>query len=263
MKLEIEGKTALVTAASRGMGKSIATKLSMSGVNIIICSRNEDTLEKTANEIMNETEGKVVYVKADVSKYDDIKKLILLGEKKFGGIDILVNNAGGPPSGTFSDFSEDQWMETWNQNFLSVKRLSESVIPYMKTKRWGRIINIVSTTVKEVSDVLILSNTVRMAVIGFSKTISRQVASDGITVNNILPGAIFTDRWKQLAEDTAKRENISSEDVLKNSAMNIPMGRYGSPAEVADLALFLASERANYITGTSIQIDGGLLKTVY
>lgn len=263
MDLGIKGRVAIVGGASRGLGKATALALAQEGAHVVICARHEEPLKQAAQEIERLGSGLVLAVPMDMAVYLDITRLVRETVDRFGGVDILVNNAGGPPGGPPLDVTEEQWQGALEQNFLSAVRLSGEVIPYMRQRGWGRIINILSVSVKQPIQNLMLSNSVRMAVVGFAKTLADEVARYNITVNNVLPGSILTDRLRSLHQAQAERQGGSVEEVQEGSVRSIPVGRFGRPEELASLVAFLASERASYITGASIQVDGGSLRTMY
>jgi 3-oxoacyl-[acyl-carrier protein] reductase len=257
MDLGIKGKVALVAAASRGLGKAAATELAREGARVVIAARGEEELEAAADEIRIATGAHVLPVPADVTVAADIEALVGAAQAEFGDVDILVNNAGGPRPGTFTDVSDEDWLAAVNLNLMSALRLTRLVLPGMRRRRWGRIINITSLSVKQPLPNLILSNAVRSAVVAMAKTLSLQVAAEGITVNNVCPGMILTDRVRNLAANTAQQQGITPEQALQDMQTDIPMGRLGRPEELAALIAFLASERAAYITGATTQVDGG------
>jgi len=260
MDMGLKGTVALVTAASQGLGKAIATELAREGVDLAICARHVDTLEEAANEIRGVTGARVVAVAADVSTLEGVEAAIKATTDNFGRLDILVNNAGGPPAGDFTKHDDDAWEHAFEQNLMSAVRLVRSALPYLKESGRGRIINLTSSAVKQPIDGLILSNSIRAAVVGLAKTLSKELAPFNITVNNIAPGSFDTARVRQLAEFQAKAMGAPVEQVRKGAEAQIPLGRYGRPEELAYLAVFLASDKASFITGTTIQIDGGMIK---
>jgi len=260
MDLGINGKVALVAASSKGIGKAIAFALADEGVGLSIFSRSEDEIERTASEIRTRFDFHVLASAADVTNTEQIDRVIEETVKTLGGIDILINNAGGPPFGFFEDFDSPDWQNALELNLLSGIYLAKKVVPLMKKRSWGRIVNITSIAVKQPIDGLILSNTSRAGLIGFSKTLSNELAKDNILVNNICPGRIYTDRIKALAEKRAAQSGIEYEKAIEEMEKDIPLQRIGAPEELAALACFLASEKASYMTGTTIQVDGGLLK---
>jgi 3-oxoacyl-[acyl-carrier protein] reductase len=263
MDLGIKDKVAIVGASSKGLGKAVALGLAREGVKLTLCARGKGDLDKTADEIASETGADVLAIECDVSKTADIKKVVDETIKKYKRIDILVNNAGGPPTGTFLDFSLDDWQKAIELNLFSTITFSRAALPLMKEQRWGRIINITSVAVKQPIDGLILSNTARAGVIGLAKTLSNEFGPYNITVNNVCPGRILTDRITHLAGEKAKREGTSVEDALTAMETDVPLRRIGRPEELASLVVFLASEKAGYITGTTIQVDGGLTKGLF
>ncbi len=260
MNLGIKDRVAIVAASSKGLGKATALGLAEEGVKLTICSRDKDTLLKTAEEIRSQTNVDVLAVTCDVSKTDEVKNVVNETINKYDRVDILVNNAGGPPLGAFLDFSLEDWQKAIELNLFSAITFSNEVIPHMKENKWGRIINITSYAVKQPVNGLMLSNTVRAGIVGLAKTLSNEFGSDNILVNNICPGRIFTDRITFLANERAKSEGKSFDQVISDMGSDVPLGRTGKPQELASLAVFLASERASYITGTTIQVDGGLTK---
>jgi 3-oxoacyl-[acyl-carrier protein] reductase len=260
MDMGLKGKVAVVCAASKGLGKSSAVGLAAEGVDLVICARGEETLQQTADEITQAHGVKVVTIGADLSKEGDCNRLIETAQREFGGLDILVNNAGGPPPGFFMEFSDAQWEAGFEQNFMSAVRLIRMAVPIMQGRGGGRIINIVSLSVKQPIENLIISNSIRAAVIGLTKTLSQQFGKDGITFNNVLPGTILTDRVRTTSRSTAEREGISIDEVLERGGKAVPMGRIGQPDDLGSFVVYLASARAEWITGTSTQIDGGAYK---
>jgi len=263
MDLGLEGKVALITGASRGMGKAIATAFAREGVRVAICARGVQRLEEAAQDIRQQRGAEVVAVAADVSRLEDIRRLVRETLGHFGRIDILVNNAGGPPMAPFTDVTEEMWDTALAMNLRSVIRLCHEVIPHMRKQGGGCILNLTSISVKQPIDRLVLSNVARLGVIGLTKTLANELAKDNIRVNSVCPGFILTERIRELAEAKATRENKSLEEVLAEWEREIPMGRMGTPEEVADLFVFLASERASYITGVAFHIDGGYFKGIF
>ncbi|MBM3191006.1 MAG: SDR family oxidoreductase [Chloroflexi bacterium] len=263
MDLGLKGKVALVAAASRGLGKAAAMELAREGAHVAIAARSLDALEDAASDIRRATGGRVATIRADVSLPEDIERLAHNAEEELGPIDILVNNAGGPRSGVFTEMVDEDWLSALNLNLMSAIRLIALVLPGMRQRRWGRIVNITSLSVKQPIANLILSNTARAGVVAMAKTLSLQVAADGVTVNNVCPGYTLTDRVRDIAAATAARENKRADEVIAQWEAAIPAGRLGRPEELAALIAFLASERAAYITGTTIQVDGGLIQGLF
>lgn len=262
MDLGIKDKVALVAAASTGLGRAVAEELAMEGTKLILCARNGERLRATADAIAQSTSTEVFHMTADVTQRSDIATLVSAGLERFGRIDILVTNAGGPPAGRFDQLLPEQWEQAARLTLFSAIELARAVLPGMKTKRWGRILNITSIAVKQPVDNLILSNSLRAAVTGFARTLANEVATEGITVNNILPGYTRTERVEELAQQMAQKLGIKPDEFKKKWEQEIPMRRLGEPREFAALAAFLVSERAAYITGTSIQVDGGWIRSL-
>ena len=260
MDLGLHGKVALVAAASKGLGRAIAEELANEGASVITCARGEAVLLAARDEIATATGGDVLAVAGDVSNPEDVKKIVRQGIDRFGRIDILVTNAGGPPSGKFETLTPEMWQSAVDLTLMSVINLTSAVLPGMKERKWGRVINVTSIAVKQPVDGLMLSNSLRSAVTGFARTLANEVAPFGVTVNNILPGYTRTEQVEQLSEAAAKREGITRNAALAKWESEIPMGRLGEPREFAALAAFLASDRASYVTAQSIAVDGGWIR---
>lgn len=263
MDLGLRGKVALVAAASRGLGRAVAEELAAEGSAVVMCARGEDALTAAVDEISAGTGAQVVGIAADISRTEDVNRVVSAANERFGRVDILVTNAGGPPSGKFESLGADKWDDAVRLTLLSTVNLCRAVLPNMRHQRWGRIINITSITVKQPVEGLMLSNSIRAAVTGFARTLANEVAGDAITVNNVLPGYTRTQRVEDLARATSEREGISIDDATSRWVSEIPMRRLGKPEEFAAVVAFLASERASYITGTSIQVDGGWIKGLF
>jgi 3-oxoacyl-[acyl-carrier protein] reductase len=262
MDLGLKDKVALVAAASRGLGRAVAEELAAEGASLILCAREEATLAETAAAIADSTGAHVLAVPADVTQVDQITRLVDSGAARFGHIDILVTNAGGPPTGRFDQLTREQWDEALRLTLFSAIELTRHVLPGMRQRRWGRILNITSIAVKQPIDNLMLSNSLRAGLTGFARTLANEVATDGVTVNNIMPGYTATERVEDLAQELAAKQGISAAEFRSRWEQEIPMRRLGEPREFAALATFLVSERASYITGTSIQIDGGWIRSL-
>ena len=263
MDLGIKGKIALVTAASKGLGKAVATQLALEGANVIICSRNLESLQKTKFEIAEKTNTEVSIIACDVTDENQVKQMIDSVIQEFGTIDILVTNAGGPPAGGFIDFDVEDYRKAVELNLLSTISLCQKVVPLMQKQKWGRIVMMTSVSVKQPIENLILSNTARTAVIGFMKSLSNEVAKDGITANSICPGYTKTQRVENLAKTFVESGKGTIEEFYKKLEANIPMKRIGSPEEFAQAVAFLVSEGAGYITGVSLKVDGGFAKGLF
>ena len=262
MDLGLKDKVALVAAGSRGLGRAVAAELAAEGASLVLCAREPQTLSETAAAIADTHGAHVLAVPADVTAIDDIKRVVESGNERFGRIDILVTNAGGPPAGRFEQLTREQWERAIKLTLLSAVELAREVLPGMRNRRWGRILNITSIAVKQPVENLMLSNSLRAGLTGFARTLANEVAAEGITVNNILPGYTRTERLEELAQMMAEKQGISPAEFRGKWEKEIPMGRLGEPREFAALAAFLVSERASYITGTSIQVDGGWIKSL-
>lgn len=262
MDLGLKNKTALVLASSKGLGKATAMKLAEEGANVMIASRNESELQKTAQEISEKTQANVHYKVCNVMDNEQIIELVHETATKFHTIDILVNNSGGPPAGNFDDFSDKDWINAFELTLLSVIRTIRAVLPYMRKQKSGRIVNIASSSFKQPLDNLTLSNTFRTAIMGLAKSLSQELAKDNILINTVGPGKIATDRLKELDRLRAEREGLTIEEVISRSESQIPLGRYGTPEEFANVIAFLCSEANTYVTGQAILVDGGLIKAM-
>lgn len=258
MDLKLNGKIALVLAASKGLGKASALALSAEGAKVVISSRNAEELDKTAAEIMQQTGNEVIAIPADVSNADQIKALIKKTADTFGRIDILLNNSGGPPFDKFETFDDQTWQQAFDLTILSFARTSREVLPYMKKAGSGRIINIISGSVKSVLNNAVLSTSMRMGVVGMAKLMADEYGPYQITVNNIAPGLIATERIKETYP-----KGMDPDQALQEKTKAIPAGRIGKTEELGALVAFLASEQAAYISGTTIQIDGGASRGIY
>ncbi len=262
MDLGIKKKVALVTAASKGIGKAIAMSLAAEGCEISLCSRTKEDLLNTVSDIRRLYGIDPCWNVCDLNKLQDIESTITSTNKHLGKIDILVNNCGGPIAGTLKDLNEENWHSAYEQVLLSVVRFCNLVIPDMIAKEWGRIINITSVAAMQPIENLMLSNTLRNGIIGFAKTLSNDVAKYNVTVNNVAPGFTLTNRLYELAVNRAKQEGISHEEIFVDMAKEIPMNRLARPEEISAVAVFLASKQASYITGNTIQVDGGWVKGI-
>jgi len=263
MNLGLKDRVTIVTGSSQGIGKAIALGLSQEGAKVTICARNKDTLSNTAKEIQNQTGNDVLPIKADLTKREEIDNLVAQTFDHFKRIDVLVNNAGGPPSTTFMKTSDQHWQDSYKTLLMSVVHACRAVIPHMQRAKWGRIINMTSFVAKQPYDRLILSNTLRAGVFGLSKTLSNELAPYNILVNAVCPGWTLTKRVEELAETRAKTDGKTPEELMKSWENQIPLKRLAKPSEIADLVVFLASERASYITGAVTQVDGGVIKSLY
>jgi 3-oxoacyl-[acyl-carrier protein] reductase len=263
MDLGLKGKAALVGGSSKGIGRAVAIGLAREGCNVCVCARDNAALAETARAIRSETDAEVFSLVCDMARYEDIKRVVQETVNTFGRLDIVVNNAGGPRTGTFDDMDETDWLNAINQNLMSAIRTTREALPYLRRSGGGRIVNITSIAVKTPIDRLILSNTARLGLIGMAKTLSRELAPEGITVNNVCPGNIATERLITLIEERAKTDGISMEEAIAIEERRVPMGHLGDPEDVANLVVFLASAKAHYITGATVQVDGGSTVAVF
>ena len=265
MNLNLKNKNAIVCASSQGLGKAAALDLAEEGVNLAICSRDQDKINKVKEEIHQKIGSaiKVIALQVDLDSPDEIQAFYKQVENDLGSVDILVNNNGGPPPSTFEQLSDDDWQKAFNSTMMSCLRLSKLVIPNMKKNGWGRIINISSVSVKTPVNGLFLSNSLRMGVLGWAKALSDELAPHGITVNTVCPGYTRTERVEAILETQSNSSGLKKEDIEKSIAENIPMKRVGEAEDLAGLITFLASEKADYMTGLAIQVDGGSARTFY
>ncbi|WP_174733736.1 SDR family oxidoreductase [Mesobacillus harenae] len=261
MDFNLKGKTAIIAASSQGLGRAIAEELLKEGANVIISGRDEEKLKQLYKEIEVLGEGHLAYQKADITKLEDISSLVETAVNRFGRIDILVNNAGGPPAGSFETITDEEWQSAFELNLLSYIRLIRAALPYLKEKG-GKIINIASSSIKEPIPGLILSNTFRTGIVGLTKTLAQEFASDQILVNTVAPGRIATDRVKHLDEVNAGKQGISREEMENRVKETIPLKRYGDPEEFAKVVAFLVSDANTYMTGSSFVVDGGMVKSI-
>ena len=261
MDLGLRGKVAIVLGASKGMGRACARSLAQEGCSLLLASRDAEELTVVARSLAAEFSAQVVPIKCDVTKDADRDQFLADALHQFSRVDILINNCGGPKPGTLKDVpSAEDWQDAFERSLLQVVKWTQAVTPYMKG--WGRIVNIVSTSVKQPIDGLLLSNSIRPGVIGFSKSAARELAPLGITINSILPGSIRTDRTLELATHRSKKDGLSIEQVLEEKAREIPAGRLGEPDEIGATAAFLCSQQAAYITGATLTVDGGLTRAL-
>lgn len=257
MNFNIKGKTAIIGGSSKGLGKACAVALAKEGVNIVLCARNEEELQKTKAEI--ELLGvEALAVAADMSLAEDNQRIIDETIRRFGSIDILVNNSGGPKPSSFREVSMDDVDDAYNSVLKYNIRMIQNCLPYMEKNGWGRIVNITSISVKEPIPSLVLSNIFRSAVVSFSKSISKDIIARGVTINNVCPGYFKTDRVTQLMQARSQAEGISVDEYEQKTIQDFPHKRYMNPQELGDLVCYLCSEQAQSITGTTVQIDGGL-----
>lgn len=261
MDLGLKGRIAVVSGASKGLGLAVAKALGLEGARVAVCSRDEGNLKQATQELISLGIETLSHV-ADVSIPEEASGFVKHAIDSLGGIDILVNNAGGPPAMSFEAIDAETWEMGFRLNLLSTISMTRAALPIMKARKWGRIINMTSIAVKQPIDGLIISNAIRSGVIGLAKSLSRELAPYNITVNNLLPGFFLTSRVEELAAKIAEDKGMSPDDVMAGWKQEIPLQRLGAPSELGALAAFLASDKAAYITGTSIQIDGGYYRGI-
>ena len=262
MDLGLRGRVAIVAAASKGLGRAVAEELAREGAAVAICSRNAASVERTAREIEAATKARVMWRALDVAQEAEVTAFVEEVEKEFGRLDICVTNSGGPPSHTFAETKPEEWRAAVEQLLMSTVSFARATLPRMKERNWGRFITITSSAVKQPVDGLLLSNSVRAAVTGLARTLANEYAPYGITVNNVCPGYTRTARLDGLASSISARSHVKPEEVFASWAKEIPAGRIGTPEEFAAVVVFLASERASYVNGTSIAVDGGLVRSL-
>lgn len=260
MQTGLKAKSIIVAASSQGMGRSTAEAFAAEGSKLAMCARNERTLRVAADEIRSKYNVKVFDQVLDVTDAEGVRSFVQTVAERFGGVDVCVTNAGGPPAKNFLSITPDDWHKAIETNFLSVVHFAREVVPYMQKKRWGRFITITSTSVRQPIPDLVLSNSVRPAVVGLVKSLALEFGNDGITVNNIAPGYTATDRLSELSKVRALAAGVSEQEIRERWAAEIPLRRLGKPEEIADAILWLASDRAAYITGQTIIVDGGIYK---
>ena len=262
MDLGLKGKVALVTAASQGLGKATALSLAREGARLAICARDAAALATTADAIRAATPGAEVHAYVcDLADAQQIEAMVVQALAQFGTIHVLVNNAGGPPPGSFGRITDADWQRAFDLTLMSAVRTTRAVLPAMRRQRWGRIVNISSYSVKQPIPDIMLSNSLRLGVAGWAKTLAGEVAADNVLINTVGPGWTRTDRVTQMLAARAAASQLSATEAEAQIVRGVPIGRLGEPEEIADVVVFLASERASYVTGTLIPVDGGVVQS--
>jgi 3-oxoacyl-[acyl-carrier protein] reductase len=262
MDLGLKGRVAIVAAASKGLGRAVAVELAREGAEVAICARSAEHLGEAAAAIRQETARDVFWQALDVTDYGAVRSFVAAVEKRFGRVDICVTNAGGPPAKKFAEISVEEWRVAVDLTLMSAVYFAREVLPRMQKNRWGRLLTITSVAVKQPIDGLLLSNSIRAAVTGLARTLANEYGADGITVNNVCPGYTLTERLDELADKMARDAGVDRGQILERWSSQVPMGRLARPEEFAALVTFLASERAGYINGATIAVDGGWVKSL-
>ncbi|MBM4441722.1 MAG: SDR family oxidoreductase [Candidatus Rokubacteria bacterium] len=262
MDLQLKGRVAIVGGGSKGLGRACAQVLADEGASVAICARSKPELDKAAQEIRDTTKADVFAFAGDLDKHDTIKALVAATVERFGRLDIMVNNSGGPPLARSHNATEEQWATALDRSLLFFARMSREALPHLKKGGAGRIINVLASTVYQPIPNLALSGVTRMGVVAFAKSLADEVGKDGILVNNVCPGSLLSERMLSNVTARAKEEGMSVEDALARRAAETSLGRVGDPMEMAYLVAFLASSRSSYITGTTMRVDGGLVRSV-
>jgi 3-oxoacyl-[acyl-carrier protein] reductase len=262
MELGLKGKVALVTAASKGIGFGVAKVLASEGCKTVISSRSTDSISRAKDKIVRETGNRDVYsLSADLTVKDHVDQLVKNSAAKFGPVDILAYNTGPPKPGTFSELGDAEWDEGVKLLLMSAVWLTRQVVPGMERKKWGRLVFITSTTLRQSIPNLVLSDTVRLSLAGLSRSLASEYGGKGVTSNGIMQGHILTDRQREIARDVSLRTGKTIDEAMKQVLLDVPIGRYGTSEEVGNLVAFLASDKASYINGAMIPIDGGMIKS--
>ena len=264
MDLGLKGKVALVTASSKGIGYGVAKVLASEGCKVVMSSRHLDLITRAKDQIVRETGNRDIYaLSADLTLKEDVDQLVKNAAAKFGPVEVLAYNTGPPRPGTFNELSEADWDEGVKLLLMSAVWLAKRVIPGMERKKWGRLVFVTSTTLRQTIPNIVLSNTVRLSLAGLSKSLANEYGGKGITSNGVMQGHILTDRQKEIARDASSRTGKTVDEAMKQTLLEVPLGRYGTPEEVGYLVAYLASDKASYINGAMIPIDGGMIRSVF
>ncbi|MEC8960237.1 MAG: SDR family oxidoreductase [Chloroflexota bacterium] len=262
MDLGLAGRVAVIGGGSKGLGRACADSLAKEGANLVICSRNAENLDQTAKEIHSTYGVDVLPVAANLSRLEDIQTLIKATVDHFGRLDILVNNSGGPPAGRAADTTDEVWHQSIDMALMFFIRMSREAVPHMKQGKWGRIVNVLASSVYQPIDNLVTSGVTRMGAVAFAKSLADEVGRDNILVNNVAPGYLLTDRMMHIFETRSNETGANVEDLLQAHSATIPVGRLGRPEELGDLVTFLTSDKNTYTTGATILVDGGVVRSV-